>query len=189
MPPPYTGPEPTAEIEGAKIYHGSCTCGAVRIAVKCKDLHENPDAAEPTAGPSGPLVCNCSICARVGPPPHQNRVQASHPANLRKQNGNVWMYPKKEQVAVQGLESLTQYAFNAKLNSKSFCKVCGVNPIVEWPDMSQEHLDSLPEIARGHRERGLAVTPVNVRVLDNFSLDGLKIKYIPGDHGTPYVNP
>lgn len=64
MPPTYSGPEPTAEVEGAKTYHGSCTCGAVGIAVKSKDLHENPEAA----GQNGSISCRCSICARVRPP-------------------------------------------------------------------------------------------------------------------------
>lgn len=57
VPPKYTGTEPKANIEGAKIYHGSCQCGAIGIAVKCKDLH-GPEAANPVS-------CGCSICSRV----------------------------------------------------------------------------------------------------------------------------
>lgn len=63
--PTYTGPEPTAEIEGAKIYHGSCHCGAVTIAVKSKDFHKDPDATSE----KGLFSCGCSICARVSPNP------------------------------------------------------------------------------------------------------------------------
>lgn len=59
----------------------------------------------------------------------------------------------------------------------------------EWIDVWQEHLDSLPEPIREHVEQAGGFLPVNVRVLDSFSLDGLEIKHIPGDHGTPYVNP
>lgn len=55
LPPPYEpvtykGPEPTAKIEDAKIYTGSCHCGAVTLAMKVKgeltaesigDVHES----------------------------------------------------------------------------------------------------------------------------------------------------
>lgn len=35
-PAEYKGPEPTAEIEDAKIYTGSCHCGAITMAMKIK---------------------------------------------------------------------------------------------------------------------------------------------------------
>lgn len=99
------------------------------------------------------------------------------------------MYPKKEQVAIQGRENLSYYSFNSHLISKPFCKTCGVNPVAEWLEVSQEHLDSLPEEPRKFREDRLDIFPVNVRVFDNFSLDGLKTVHKDGNHGKPYENP
>ncbi|SPN99645.1 uncharacterized protein DNG_02497 [Cephalotrichum gorgonifer] len=147
VPPEYSGPEPEAEIEGAKIYHGSCHCGAVGLAIKSKDLHEHPEAA----GKMGFVTCDCSICAR---------------------NGNIWMYPTKKQIVFTGRDNLSYYSFGKKAMRKSFCKTCGVN-------MSNEWLENGPDI-----------WPINLRVLDNFSTDGLKINHFPDDsRDPPYVNP
>lgn len=75
------------------------------------------------------------------------------------------------------------------MTSKTFCKTCGVNMSAEWLEVSHEHLDALPEETRKFREENKDQILVNVRVFDDFSLDGLKIDRIPGDHGKPYVNP
>lgn len=99
------------------------------------------------------------------------------------------MYPKRNQVAIQGRENLTYYAFNDRLIAKPFCKTCGVNPVAEWTDVSQEHLDSIPEESRKFREANLGLFPVNVRTFDDFSLDGLKVTDYAGAHGKPYENP
>ncbi|SPO04400.1 uncharacterized protein DNG_07085 [Cephalotrichum gorgonifer] len=155
IPPTYSGPEPTAEIEGAKIYHGSCQCGAVQVAVKSKDLHENPEAA----GKYGCTTCGCSICSRIGA---------------------TWAYPKNEQVAFQSRDNLSYYSYNDKLLTKPFCKTCGVTFANEFADVTQEHLDSVSEASRKFREAQLGTCPFNLRVLDNFSLDGLKITHMPG---------
>ncbi|RYP78600.1 hypothetical protein DL769_003161 [Monosporascus sp. CRB-8-3] len=45
-PPAYTGPEPKAEVEGGKLYTGSCHCGAVRVAVKTKPLDKTLTALQ-----------------------------------------------------------------------------------------------------------------------------------------------
>ena len=95
----------------------------------------------------------------------------------------------KDQVVLQGRENLVHYTFNHRLISKAFCNKCGVNMSAEWLDVTQEHLDSLPEEARKFREQRLGWHPVNVRVFDDFSLDGLKITHNPGNHGKPYENP
>lgn len=63
-PPPYTGPEPPAEVGNGKLYTGSCHCGAVTLAVKSKPLDETYDETA--------CECNCSICGRV----------SSHPARM-----------------------------------------------------------------------------------------------------------
>ena len=90
---------------------------------------------------------------------------------------------------MQGRENLSRYAFNHKVIDKTFCKICGVHFANEWLDVTQEHLDSLPEEARKFREGKLEMFPINSRVFDDFSLDGLKITVNPGTHGKPYVNP
>ena len=60
MPPVFSGPEPSAEVEGGKIYTGSCHCRAVTIALKEKPLDDTYTG----------LVqeCMCSICQRVRNP-------------------------------------------------------------------------------------------------------------------------
>lgn len=78
---------------------------------------------------------------------------------------------------------------NDRLTSKTFCKTCGVIMSAEWLEMSQEQLDALPEEMRKFREENRDQVLVNVRVFDNFSMDGLVVDRIPGDHGKPYVNP
>ena len=99
------------------------------------------------------------------------------------------MYPNRDQVTVQGRENLSYYTFNSKMISKPFCKTCGVNMMAEWTDMTQEQLDSLTEEARKFREERVGWHPVNVRVFDDFSLEGLKVMQHAGNHGKPYENP
>lgn len=56
-PRPFTGPDPTAEIEKSKIYTGGCHCGNVTMALKTKG---------PISGGHEDIQeCNCSICMRV----------------------------------------------------------------------------------------------------------------------------
>jgi len=55
--PMYTGPEPDVEVEGGNVYHGSCHCGAVKMAVKMKPLDETYTDRL--------LEGDCSICSRV----------------------------------------------------------------------------------------------------------------------------
>lgn len=59
----------------------------------------------------------------------------------------------------------------------------------EWLELSQKRLDTLPEETRKFREENRDQVLVNVRVFDGFSMDGLEVDRIPGDHGKPYVNP
>lgn len=46
-----------AEVEGGKLYTGSCHCGKLTVAVHNKPLEDDKD--------SGMVQCNCSICERV----------------------------------------------------------------------------------------------------------------------------
>lgn len=56
----YDGPEPTADIDNAETYHGSCHCGAVTLALKSAPLDKN--------FPGNIMDCICSICIRVSQP-------------------------------------------------------------------------------------------------------------------------
>lgn len=53
--PEYDGPEPSADITNAHVYHGSCHCGKVKLAFKSEPFTEETQVRE----------CNCSICQRV----------------------------------------------------------------------------------------------------------------------------
>jgi hypothetical protein len=57
--PKYAGPEPEMDVDGGRLYTGSCHCGAVTLALKSKPLDEQDATCE----------CNCSICSRVSNPP------------------------------------------------------------------------------------------------------------------------
>lgn len=59
-PPEYPGPEPVVQFDGSKLYTGSCHCGAVTLALKCKALwkHTSEKIVE----------CDCSSCVRVSCP-------------------------------------------------------------------------------------------------------------------------
>jgi len=60
VPSVYSGPEPKpASFEEGKLYHGSCHCGAVTLAVKLKDPLEDGVYKEEI------MDCNCSFCRRV----------------------------------------------------------------------------------------------------------------------------
>lgn len=54
--PKFTGPEPVGEVEGGKLYTGSCHCGAATIALKSKPIDKDL---------KGLVECNCSSCGRV----------------------------------------------------------------------------------------------------------------------------
>ncbi len=59
--PAYDGPEPTGGPADAKVYHGSCHCGAVTLALRFKDL----DTLDKTVDTDRIMTCNCSMCQRV----------------------------------------------------------------------------------------------------------------------------
>ena len=60
-PPPFTGPAFTDEAPDEKIYHGSCHCGAVTLAVRVPTLEAGTAGAEKQSVNE----CNCSFCVRV----------------------------------------------------------------------------------------------------------------------------
>ncbi|KAI1774881.1 hypothetical protein F4818DRAFT_54656 [Hypoxylon cercidicola] len=162
-PPKFKGPEPPAEIEGAKgIYTGGCHCGAVTIALKTKPIDST--YKEPV------VECDCSICSR---------------------NGYCWVYPSKTQVTIMGWYNISYYAFGRKAWRKTFCKVCGVpvNNYIEDYDPAQ--IDEIPEENREWAASHLDWSPVNVRVLDGVDMGELNITRINGStlRAPFYVNP
>lgn len=63
LPQKFTGPEPTANIKGAKLYTGGCHCGAVTIAFKAKPF---PIKGEQVFEEVEYIQeCNCRTCVRV----------------------------------------------------------------------------------------------------------------------------
>ncbi|CAK7565566.1 MAG: hypothetical protein SEPTF4163_003483 [Sporothrix epigloea] len=173
---PFTGTEPTGELRGdgtPTMYHGSCHCGAVRVALRSQPLDDTLDREK-----LGDRVvdCDCSICHR---------------------NGYRWFYPNAGQVSVHDPEgALKYYAFGKYVNRKSFCGKCGV-PISNLPtDLTEEQIAQLPEIARDEastawRKRIADMSPINTRVLYGVDLDKLPVtqnngyKLIPNE----YINP
>lgn len=72
---------------------------------------------------------------------------------------------------------------------KSFCKKCGVLIGNKFKDLTEDELDKLDEATKAFVKAN-DLFPINIRALDNFTLDELDIKVVPGDkRGTPYVNP
>ncbi|KAI1481529.1 glutathione-dependent formaldehyde-activating enzyme [Daldinia eschscholtzii] len=159
--PKFTGPEPKAVIEGAKIYTGSCHCGAVRLALKSKPLDKN--STEPIK------ECNCSICNRMA---------------------YVWLYPRKEQVVIEGEENLAYYKFGTKLFGKSFCKTCGISVHNDIKPLPEEELNKLPEGQREFIKGAFSMTPINLRVLNDFDVGDLNVERDDGySRPPPYVEP
>ncbi|KAI1806150.1 glutathione-dependent formaldehyde-activating enzyme [Daldinia bambusicola] len=159
--PKFTGPEPKAAIEGAKIYTGSCHCGAVRLALKSKPLDKSSKETI--------MECNCSYCNRMG---------------------YVWLYPQKDQVEIEGEENLAYYKYGHKLFGKSFCKTCGISIHNNVQPVSEEELNKLPEDQREVVKGGLSLMPINLRVINGLDVGDLNVKQVDGYSRPPlYVEP
>ncbi|KAH9221425.1 Mss4-like protein [Leptodontidium sp. 2 PMI_412] len=144
-PHPYDGPEPTAQFENAKVYTGTCHCGAVGMAMK-------------TAGPlatSGQHIeeCECSICAR---------------------EGVILTYPSPPQIHITNASFLTSYSFGRKFRSWEFCPVCGVCIWARKHDLTAEEYASYGD-ADEDQAVWKARMNVNLRVLDGVEWDEIKI--------------
>jgi hypothetical protein len=144
--PKYTGPEPTAEIENGRIYHGSCHCGAVTLAVKSLPLDKDyPDTA---------LECACSICLK---------------------NGYIWLYTKIDQVVLQGEENVGRYSFGSGALAKTFCKTCGVSFTNEPAKLTEGEVAALSEQGKKRRKMMTEkYRPVNLRVLNDYDIKSIK---------------
>ncbi|KAH8601541.1 Mss4-like protein [Bisporella sp. PMI_857] len=91
------------------------------------------------------MSCNCSLCSR---------------------NSDLWIYPKKSEVALSGAENLTDYVFLHEDSLHSFCKTCGVSVVVKVTS-------------------GDDIMPINVRTVDNIDVDKLKLKFYDGKSNKP----
>ncbi|KAL7627550.1 hypothetical protein AAE478_001743 [Parahypoxylon ruwenzoriense] len=150
-PAKYTGTEPKAEIEGGKLYTGSCHCGAVKVALKSKPLDK--------ASTERISECNCSICGRIGA---------------------VWVYPKKEQVEIEGAENLAIYLFATKVFGKSFCKICGVQVHNVMQPTTEEQFSQMPKENADFIRGAIHIQPVNLRVFDDLDVHDLNVGQIDG---------
>ncbi|KAK2590742.1 hypothetical protein QQS21_011574 [Conoideocrella luteorostrata] len=163
--PEHKGPEPTAEVQGGKVYKGGCHCGAVTVAVISKPLDETFE--------SDIVECDCSICEK---------------------NGYIWTYPSKDQVVLhaEDASNIGRYAFSMFVLNKTFCKICGVNLTNEYKtDRTKEQEANMSEGAKKWAERGAAMHPVNLRVLPEVDVNKLKRYHNKGSTGIPpmYENP
>ncbi|KAK8922494.1 hypothetical protein VCV18_006550 [Metarhizium anisopliae] len=163
--PEHKGAEPSANIEGGKLYKGGCHCGAVTVAVMSKPLDETFE--------DGGLECNCSICER---------------------NGYVCMYPLNEQVVLHAEEpaNIGRYAFSMNMFNKTFCKICGVNLTDEYnADHNEERKARRPEHAEQWEAWARRHHPVNLRVLPEVDISKMSRRYGKLYTGIPplYENP
>jgi hypothetical protein len=78
------------------------------------------------------------------------------------------VYPKKEQVIIQGKENMAGYRFALKIMEKTFCKTCGVQVSNSAIDLTEEELANLEEKNRGFYNYAHKISPLNLRVLNDF---------------------
>ncbi|KAK1988519.1 glutathione-dependent formaldehyde-activating enzyme [Colletotrichum cereale] len=162
-PPAHKGPNPTAKVEGGKLYTGGCHCGAVTVAVTSKPIDET---YEDTV-----VVCNCSICVR---------------------NAYVWLKPSADQVVLSGDDSnIGRYTFSHRILAKTFCKTCGVPLTNQYNPLTEEERNALAKDARQWHDWSKDKHPVNARVLNGVDLKSLKVHHADGktEFQPGYVNP
>ncbi|KAI8633339.1 glutathione-dependent formaldehyde-activating enzyme [Xylariaceae sp. FL1651] len=159
--PKFVGSEPTAEVEGAKLYTGSCRCGAVTLAFKSKPLDKDTQ---------GITECNCSICGRLGA---------------------VWIYPHKTQVVVNGEENLKLYLSGKKAAGRMFCKICGVPVYTKVMQLTDEEVAAMNEAAQKWYLGSKDLIPLNLRVINGLNVKDLKPNKFDGYNviQPPYVEP
>ncbi|KAI1427815.1 glutathione-dependent formaldehyde-activating enzyme [Xylaria sp. FL1777] len=161
-PPKFTGIEPTVEIEGGKLYTGSCHCGAITLALKSKPLDKDF---------TGDIVeCNCSSCAKAG---------------------YVWIYPQKPQVVIEGKENLGMYIFGKKTSGKTFCKICSVPIHNVALEFTEEELATKTDKERDWILGGQSLAPINLRTINEFDVNDLNVSQFQGYSvfQPPYVEP
>jgi len=137
--------------DGITEYRGSCHCGKVTYSVNLEKL---PIATD----------CNCSICSRVCSPFPKTRFPTCKATLTKtpKQNAYLWIYPKAEEVQVQGREHLNCYRFGTKTAGHAFCTTCGVSIINQRVGWKATH------------------QPINLRCLNGVDLDKLESEKVDG---------
>ncbi|KAI0155264.1 glutathione-dependent formaldehyde-activating enzyme [Xylariaceae sp. FL1272] len=160
--PAFKGQEPQAELEGSRMYTGSCHCGAVTMAVKSKPLDENSGVPA--------FECNCSICGR---------------------NAWVGLWFKNEYCSLEGLDNTTQYSMGSGTFARSHCKTCGVVISNKSVPVSEEARAAMPDMAKQWYERGLDNWSLSARVLNDVSIEEVKPQRVDGWNFIQpmYVNP
>jgi hypothetical protein len=163
-PHPFKGPEPTAEIENAKIYTGSCHCGNVTMALKTKGpLNEGHEYIQ---------GCTCSICSRVRPllPPLTLFLLIDV-----SQNGTILAYPDKSQVSIQTTTPTTPYIFGRAMQSHEFCPICGVSIYIRKLSITPEHFAKWERHGRDQKAWE-QIMPINLSCFEGVEWDKIVIK-------------
>ena len=107
------------------------------------------------------------------------------------QNAYIWIYPKVEQVVIQGKDNITEYAMGQKMMLKSFCKTCGVQLSNRSAPLSEEEIAALSPESKVWFDRGQQFAPVNLRTINGLDLSALNVKKGDGFNLIlpKYVNP
>jgi hypothetical protein len=92
-----------------------------------------------------------------------------HPSTLTniQQNGDLWIYPSKSAVKLEGSDNLTDYTFLSEDSLHSFCSTCGVSVLVRVTDPKDD------------------IMPLNVRTIDGIDLEALEFNYYDGKSADP----
>ncbi|KAK8090807.1 glutathione-dependent formaldehyde-activating enzyme [Apiospora phragmitis] len=161
-PPLFVGPEPQANVRGGTVYHGSCHCGAVTLALRSKPLDRSYS--------SGMAECNCSICSRLGV---------------------AWLYPKANQIVMNGQEHLTYYIMGNGMLAKGFCEICGVpidNKFQELNGSETSRLSYKNQIFYAISKDGWFL---NAKIMNDVDFSQMRVRYLNGWNNLKpaYVNP
>lgn len=76
-----------------------------------------------------------------------------------RQNGELWLYPRKSEILIHGEDALTDYMFGEKRTAHRFCGTCGVS-IFNQP--LNPKVDMLPVNTR--TIQGVNLTDLNVEM-------------------------
>ena len=86
---------------------------------------------------------------------------------------------------------MAPYSMGSGCWSKPFCKTCGIAVTNEPIDLNPDQIAALPERRRKFWEGSKAMTPINLRLLDDFDFKTLETRKFDGYTMIPtqYVNP
>ena len=169
------------EPDGGKLYHGSCHCGDVRVALRMpKPVDQMTPPSDFHDDPASCIVdCNCpSLCGRAGA---------------------TWVYPNRDQVVIKvagddsdkGAYSDALGAYRLRMSSQVFCRRCGVYIANRIATGTDEEFNSLPQETREYLADKRDMLPINLRIFQDVQLEGLNILEANGRDrlGPAYVNP